>query len=100
MQSEGWLIGKACQTVIMLAMATMNISLPDPMKIWIEAQAATGRYSNVSDFVRDLIRREQERREKVAAMQRLVDEGRASGVSDRSMADIRDGVLRRAGVTA
>ena len=94
------LLAKHAKLPIMLAMATMNISLPDPMKIWIEAQAATGRYSNVSDFVRDLIRREQERREKVAAMQRLVDEGRASGVSDRSMADIRDGVLRRAGVTA
>ena len=93
-------MAKHAKLPIMLAMATMNISLPDPMKIWIEAQAATGRYSNVSDFVRDLIRREQERREKVAAMQRLVDEGRASGVSDRSMADIRDGVLRRAGVTA
>ena len=93
-------MAKHAKLPIMLAMATMNISLPDPMKVWIEAQAATGRYSNVSDFVRDLIRREQERREKVAAMQRLVDEGRASGVSDRSMADIRDGVLRRAGVTA
>ncbi len=70
------------------------------MKQWIEAQAATGRYSNVSDFVRDLVRREQERREKIAAMQRLVDEARESGISERSMADIRDGVLRRAGVTA
>src|SRR6185437_15736805 len=38
------------------AMATMNVSLPDPMKEWVEAQAATGRYSNASDYVRDLIR--------------------------------------------
>ncbi|MGI4878306.1 MAG: type II toxin-antitoxin system ParD family antitoxin [Janthinobacterium lividum] len=81
-------------------MATMNISLPDPMKQWIETQATTGQYSNVSDFVRDLVRREQERREKIASMQRLVDEARASGISGRSMADIREGVLRRAGVTA
>ena len=27
-------------------MATMNISLPDPMKEWVEAQARTGRSSN------------------------------------------------------
>lgn len=67
------------------------------MKAWIEAQAETGRYSNVSDFVRDLVRREQERREKIVAMQQLVDEGRASGISDRSMVDIREAVLRRAG---
>ena len=69
-------------------MATMNISLPDAMKDWVEAQAATGRYSNSSDLVRDLIRREQSRSEKVAAMQRLVDEGLDSGLSDQSVAEI------------
>ena len=69
-------------------MATMNISLPDAMKDWVEAQAATGRYSNSSDLVRDLIRREQSRSEKVAAMQRLVDEGLDSGMSDQSVAEI------------
>ena len=40
-------------------MATMNVSLPDPMKDLVEAQAKTGRYSNASDYVRDLIRRDQ-----------------------------------------
>lgn len=69
-------------------MATMNISLPDAMKDWVEQQAATGRYSNSSDVVRDLIRREQVRAEKIANMQRLVDEGRASGVSTRSFEQI------------
>jgi len=42
-------------------MATMNISLPDQMKEWVEAQSESGRYSNASDYVRDLIRRDQER---------------------------------------
>lgn len=69
-------------------MATMNISLPDAMKNWVEAQTVSGRYSNSSDVVRDLIRREQERADKIAAMQALVDEGRASGVSDKSVDDI------------
>ncbi|MBI3186775.1 MAG: type II toxin-antitoxin system ParD family antitoxin, partial [Gammaproteobacteria bacterium] len=41
-------------------MATMNVSLPDLMKKWIEEQIKTGHYSNVSDYVRDLIRRDQE----------------------------------------
>ena len=68
-------------------MATMNISLPDPMKLWVEGQADTGRYSNASDYVRDLIRRDQERAGKIANMQRLVDEARSSGVSTESMAD-------------
>ena len=81
-------------------MATMNISLPDPMKQWVEAQAETGRYSNVSDYVRDLIRREQERGDKIAQMQRLVDEARASGISDLTMADIRALALKQAGLNA
>jgi antitoxin ParD1/3/4 len=61
-------------------MATMDISLPDRMKDWVEAQASTGRYSNASDYVRDLIRRDQERNDKIAAMQNFVDEGLANGV--------------------
>ena len=40
-------------------MGTMNISLPDPMKSWVEDQAKSGRYANSSDYVRDLIRRDQ-----------------------------------------
>ena len=60
-------------------MATMNISLPDQMKAFVEAQTADGKYANSSDFVRDLIRREQVKREKIAALQEKLDEGEASG---------------------
>ncbi|MEQ7153716.1 type II toxin-antitoxin system ParD family antitoxin [Brevundimonas sp. C11] len=76
-------------------MATMNISLPDPMKAWVEEQSRDGRYANASDYVRDLIRRDQVKAEKIANMQRLIDEGRASGVSDRTMADIKAEALAR-----
>lgn len=75
-------------------MATMNISLPDPMKEWVEAKAGSGRYSNVSDYIRDLIRREQERSDRIVHMQHLVDEARGSGTSDETMADIRIRALR------
>ncbi|WP_306114940.1 MULTISPECIES: type II toxin-antitoxin system ParD family antitoxin [unclassified Roseovarius] len=60
-------------------MATMNVSLPDPMKSWVEAQTKDGRYSNVSDYVRDLIRKEQVRHQAVGEIQTLVDEGLESG---------------------
>lgn len=78
-------------------MATMNVSLPDAMKSWVEDQAVTGRYSNASDYVRDLIRRDQERREKIAAMQVLIDESIASGISPKSMDEILQEARRRAG---
>ena len=38
-------------------MATMNISLPDTLKQWASTQKG---YSNASDYVRELIRREQQ----------------------------------------
>ena len=41
-------------------MATMNISLSEQMKAWAESQAGTGKYSNTGDYVRDLIRRDQD----------------------------------------
>jgi antitoxin ParD1/3/4 len=69
-------------------MATMNVSLPDAMKTWVEGQTQTGRYSNASDYVRDLIRRDQERVDKIAALQALVDEADASGLSDLSIEQI------------
>ena len=76
-------------------MATMNISLPAQMKAWVEAQTADGRYANSSDYVRDLIRKEQVKAEKIAHWQKLIDEGRASGISNRTMEDIRAEAIRR-----
>lgn len=66
-------------------MATMNVSLPDPMKDWVEAQARTGRYSNASDYVRDLIRRDQEQAEAVATLQAVVTDALNSGIGDKTM---------------
>lgn len=60
-------------------MATMNISLPSPLKSWAEARAKDGRYSNTSDYVRDLIRKDQEREAAISEIQGLVDEGLKSG---------------------
>ena len=62
-------------------MATMNVSLPDAMKAWVEEQVQTGRYGNSSDYVRDLVRRDQERTAKLVEFERLVQEGIDSGIS-------------------
>ena len=40
-------------------MATVTIYMPDPMKDWVETQAGSGRFSGVSDYIRDLVRRDQ-----------------------------------------
>ena len=63
----------------------MNISLPDTMKEWAESQTNSGRYGNVSDYMRDLIRRDQDHRH--AIVEALI-EGENSGESDLSVSDI------------
>jgi antitoxin ParD1/3/4 len=63
-------------------MGTMNISLPDPMKNWVEEQSRTGRYANSSDYVRDLIRRDRARSEAIAELQAAINTGLASGLVD------------------
>ena len=40
-------------------MATVNITLPDPMRRYVQDRIDSGRYASVSDYVRDLIRRDQ-----------------------------------------
>jgi antitoxin ParD1/3/4 len=80
-------------------MATMNVSLPAKMKEWVEEQAATGRFANASDYVRDLIREDQERAKAIAEIQLLIDEGIESGISDMTVEDIRQKVRKELGIT-
>ena len=79
-------------------MATMNVSLPDAMKSWVEDQVRTGRYSNVSDYVRDLIRQDHEIREKRDVLIRALESGESSGVSDRTVDQIWRDVRDRKGL--
>lgn len=43
-------------------MQTMNVSLPDPMKHFVENQVRGGGYSSVSEYVRELVRADQKRK--------------------------------------
>ncbi|MCR9152347.1 MAG: type II toxin-antitoxin system ParD family antitoxin [Rhodobacteraceae bacterium] len=60
-------------------MATMNVSLPDPMKEWVESRAHDGRFSNASDYVRHLIRKDQDRQAAIATLQAEITAGIESG---------------------
>jgi antitoxin ParD1/3/4 len=63
-------------------MATMNISLPQEMKDFIESQVATGRYANASDFVRDLVRAEQDKMDALAELNAEIQKGIDSGIAE------------------
>lgn len=85
-------------------MTRLTISMPDQMSAYVEAQIAEGRYGNVSEFFRDLVRRDQERRtEAIAQLKALLGKAEASGIGARSMEELmnaarsearRNGLLR------
>ncbi len=54
-------------------MQTMNISLPDPMKQYVEEQVAAGAYSSASEYIRELVRADQKRQAKEQLEQTLLD---------------------------
>jgi antitoxin ParD1/3/4 len=69
------------------AVKSMNISLPDPMKDWVETQIASGDYASASDYVRDLIRKDRTFREKREALIQALIEGEQSGIADPQSID-------------
>jgi antitoxin ParD1/3/4 len=58
-------------------MTTMNISLPDEMKAFVDAQIADRRYGNASEYMRDLIRRDLAREQFRAAILAGLESGPA-----------------------
>ena len=63
-------------------MLQLNISLPDGLKAWTEARVAEGRFASPSDYVRDLIRRDQDAAAQLRRLQDELDEGLASPTLD------------------
>ncbi|MDN5925093.1 MAG: type II toxin-antitoxin system ParD family antitoxin [Xanthomonadales bacterium] len=70
-------------------MATMNISLPDPLKDFVDEEVRAGSFSSTSDYMRDLIRQRQ-RAKAEDALRRLIAEGLASGPASEVTPDTFD----------
>jgi antitoxin ParD1/3/4 len=45
-----------------MAMTSLNISLPEALKAYVEGQVASGDWGTPSEYVRELIRQDKERR--------------------------------------
>jgi antitoxin ParD1/3/4 len=69
-------------------MAKMTISMPDAMSEYVASRVETGQYGNVSEYFRDLVRREQDRQNAAVELRRLLAEAEASGISRRKIPDI------------
>jgi antitoxin ParD1/3/4 len=59
-------------------MESMNISLPEPLKQFVDGQIAAGRYSSASEYIRELIR-EDEKRKAEERLEALLLEGLQGG---------------------
>ena len=69
-------------------MQSMNISLPDPLKQFVDGQIAQGRYSSASEYVRELIRAD-ERRKAEEQLEGKLLEGLRSAEMELTPADWR-----------
>ncbi len=78
-------------------MESMNISLPEPLKQFVDGQISTGRYSSASEYVRELIRADEKRKAEEQLNAKLL-EGLGSPESELTAADwkaIRSEALAR-----
>lgn len=62
-------------------MSTMNISLPDSLKSFVDVQVSDGNYTSSSEYVRELLRKEQDR----VKLRRLLLDGLESELIDEPM---------------
>jgi antitoxin ParD1/3/4 len=79
-------------------MQTMNISLPDPMKQYVEDQVAAGDYSSASEYMRELVRADQKRNAKEQLDQTLLQllrEGDPREATPEFWATLRDELGKR-----
>ncbi len=75
-------------------MPTMNISLPENLKEFVESQVQSGDYSSVSEFIRTLVRREQRDREREQLEMRIL-EGLSSGDVVEASPEVWSELLQR-----
>lgn len=72
----------------------VTIALPPGLKDWVETRLAAGDYADVSDYLRDLLRRDRDG----AAVDRqwlkaMIDEGLASGIVDAEPEDVLAAII-------
>jgi antitoxin ParD1/3/4 len=72
-------------------MQTMNVSLPEVLKAFVDEQVAQGGYSSASEYVRELLRAAQDRK-RADRLSELLSEGLDSGSALPATPEFWDGV--------
>lgn len=75
-----------------MAIVRKSITWTDQLNKWVQTVLAQGDYTNESEYIRDLIRHDRERRSQQMDLQVTIKEGLDSGISQRGLPDIMDAV--------
>ena len=78
-----------------MAMTRKTITITDQMDHWVKGQVESGKYGNDSEYFRDLIRKDQSKKDNLETLRNLLVEGEQSGSSDLSVTDIWDEAEKR-----
>jgi len=73
-----------------MAMTRKTITITDQMDDWVKGQVESGKYGNDSEYFRDLIRKDQSKKDNLETLRNLLVEGEQSGSSNLSVTDIWD----------
>ena len=71
-----------------MSLTRKTITVSDKQEAWIKSRIASGDFTNDSEYLRDLIRKDQERMDKAAQLQALITEGIESGFTNQSVEEI------------
>lgn len=64
-----------------MSMHRKTITLTEQQNDWVKGQIASGHFGNDSEYIRDLIRRDQQMKERLATLREALTEGELSGKS-------------------
>jgi len=80
-------------------MDKITITVPEAMTAYVKSRLAEEQYGNVSEFFRDLVRRDQERlKQAVAELRAPIDRAEAGGISDEDFSQAIAEARREAGL--
>ena len=78
-------------------MATIRktITVTDQQDDWIKSRISAGEFTNDSEYIRDLIRRDQARVSEIEAIRSALIEGEKSGIGNKTPEEVRKAVKKR-----
>ena len=71
-----------------MATVRKTIAVSASQEAWIKSQIARGTFTNDSEYIRDLVKRDQSQQDRLATLRAAIAEGLDSGTGDQSLDDI------------